>query len=226
MKALLTVAPIADLAEFNGGRALYLAAQNGHDSIVDLLLDADAGTRWQAPDGTTALFIAVSRGHRAIARKLAPRSNLNAQTRAQGVTALVVAAQIGDPEMVKILLENGADVNLPAFDGGTALWIAELKGNSEAYALLLDAGARSASPAVGPLGGLMLGAPVARSDRRCDITGLQIRLSELGLDPGLRDGLWGPKTESAVRAFQVGHGLAVSGKPDAPTCSALGLRLR
>lgn len=42
-------------------------------------------------------------------------------------------------------------------------------------------------------------------------SGLQGRLKNLGHDPGPIDGLLGPKTEAAVRAFQAAHGLTVDG---------------
>jgi peptidoglycan hydrolase-like protein with peptidoglycan-binding domain len=43
------------------------------------------------------------------------------------------------------------------------------------------------------------------------IKGAQERLKAAGHDPGSVDGVWGPQTESAVRAYQQKHGLPVSG---------------
>ena len=39
-------------------------------------------------------------------------------------------------------------------------------------------------------------------------------LVERGYDPGPVDGLWGPRTEAALRAFQRDHGLEVDGTLD------------
>ena len=55
------------------------------------------------------------------------------------------------------------------------------------------------------------------------IKGAQERLKVAGHDPGSVDGVWGPQTESAVRAYQQQHGLPVSGALDEATRTALGL---
>lgn len=49
----------------------------------------------------------------------------------------------------------------------------------------------------------------------------QTALQNAGFDPGPIDGLWGPKTEAAVRAFQAAHGLAVDGRPGPLTTAAM-----
>jgi cytochrome c peroxidase/peptidoglycan hydrolase-like protein with peptidoglycan-binding domain len=46
---------------------------------------------------------------------------------------------------------------------------------------------------------------------------VQEHLYAAGLDPGPRDGVWGPQTEAALRAYQQRHGLPVSGVLDAAT---------
>ncbi len=50
---------------------------------------------------------------------------------------------------------------------------------------------------------------------------LQLLLSFLGFDPGEADGLWGPKTEGTVRAFQEKNGLTADGEPGPDTQKAL-----
>jgi peptidoglycan hydrolase-like protein with peptidoglycan-binding domain len=54
-----------------------------------------------------------------------------------------------------------------------------------------------------------------------DIEGVQNRLVELGYDVGEVDGLLGPKTRAALRAFQQNRGLSVTGLPDGATQRAL-----
>jgi len=53
------------------------------------------------------------------------------------------------------------------------------------------------------------------------ITSAQRQLNALGFSAGAEDGLSGPNTQAAVRAFQRENGLAVTGKLDAATTSAL-----
>src|SRR4029450_9013619 len=55
------------------------------------------------------------------------------------------------------------------------------------------------------------------------IKAAQERLKAAGHDPGSVDGVWGPQTDSAVRAYQQQHGLPVSGALDEATRTALGL---
>jgi hypothetical protein len=50
---------------------------------------------------------------------------------------------------------------------------------------------------------------------------VQAGLLRIGYDPGPVDGLIGPRTRSAVRAFQRANALAVSGRIDAPFAEAL-----
>lgn len=60
---------------------------------------------------------------------------------------------------------------------------------------------------------------------RREILGLQATLEAEGCSPGLLDGLAGPKTRTALRAFQLREGLPPTGSPDAATRRRLGLGL-
>ncbi len=62
-----------------------------------------------------------------------------------------------------------------------------------------------------------------RQPSQAQIQGAQERLKAAGHDPGSVDGVWGPQTEAAVRAYQHQHGLPVSGALDEATRAALGL---
>lgn len=56
-----------------------------------------------------------------------------------------------------------------------------------------------------------------------EVTQIQERLTELGYDPGTADGIFGARTQEAVRAFQQDYGLAVDGIAGENTLRALGL---
>jgi len=55
-----------------------------------------------------------------------------------------------------------------------------------------------------------------------DVARAQDALQQLGYYKGGIDGLYGPGTRAAVRAFQVDRGLSVSGRVDTETMEALG----
>src|SRR5262245_33463310 len=52
---------------------------------------------------------------------------------------------------------------------------------------------------------------------------MQRALTARNLYQGKADGVWGPKTESALRNFQTQSGLEVTGTLDEPTARALGI---
>jgi peptidoglycan hydrolase-like protein with peptidoglycan-binding domain len=54
-----------------------------------------------------------------------------------------------------------------------------------------------------------------------DIETIQVRLLDLGYDAGEVDGLLGPRTRAALRAFQADRGLPATGLPDGNTQRAL-----
>jgi peptidoglycan hydrolase-like protein with peptidoglycan-binding domain len=60
-----------------------------------------------------------------------------------------------------------------------------------------------------------------RGDRGEDVRSLQQRLTSAGFDAGVIDGIFGPRTERAVEAFQADAGLPVSGLVDQRTWDAL-----
>jgi hypothetical protein len=56
-----------------------------------------------------------------------------------------------------------------------------------------------------------------------DIKKAQEALKGKGTDPGPADGVMGPQTQKALRAFQSANGLKTSGRLDAETAKALGV---
>jgi len=62
--------------------------------------------------------------------------------------------------------------------------------------------------------------PAAKPDKATTTT-VQAQLTKLGFAPGTIDGLWGPKTSGAVKAFQASKKLPQTGQLDPGTLSAL-----
>ncbi|PGH05438.1 hypothetical protein GX51_02962 [Blastomyces parvus] len=115
--------------------ALYLAADEGNEGIVQMLLDSGVDTTDRDDLGTSVLDVAVARGHEPTVRVLLRRgADVNSSHMYQD-TALHWAA-VRQETIASLLLENGADIHAKNDDGQTALcWAAQ--GGSAAVAQLL-----------------------------------------------------------------------------------------
>lgn len=85
-------------------------------------------------------------------------------------------------------------------------------------------GAPSAAPAAPRPAASGGSGPVLRSGHRgAPVISLQQRLAQLGFSPGAADGDFGPRTLSAVKAFQRSRGLSADGVVGAQTWNKLGI---
>jgi ankyrin repeat protein len=127
----------------SGSTALILAATAGHESVVDVLLDAGAAVDSSDKLGGTALMYASSKGYIGVVNKLlqhgadvsvaSPKDQLDS-------TALTLAAGNGQDAALQLLLAAGADADWrTARDGYTALMLAAELGHGRAVGILLAA---------------------------------------------------------------------------------------
>ena len=97
---------------FRPETVLAIAAENGHEMVVKLLLKADADVNGQDPYGKTALHIAAQHGHMAVAKVLLQaKADVNMKDN-HGWTATYYAAKKGWVAMVRLLVEGKADVEV------------------------------------------------------------------------------------------------------------------
>jgi ankyrin repeat protein len=83
--------------------AIALAACNGHEAIVKLLIEKGAEPSVQNSRGMTPLHWAAWNGHEAIAKVLVEKgAELSVQNR-DGYTPLLVASNHGQTSIVKLL---------------------------------------------------------------------------------------------------------------------------
>lgn len=170
----------------------------------------------------TQLFTAAGRGDaEAVQRLLDAGVDVNA-TDPDGWTALMFAAHRGDNEVVTLLLDAGAEVNTESQDGSTPLMAAALSGHLDVVEVLINAGANvSVTNKIG-----VTALAIAQQDGHTEIAKLlaprirptqeevvetQRLLTELGYGPGPIDGIYGPQTAGAIRAYQQDAGLPVDG---------------
>jgi ankyrin repeat domain-containing protein 50 len=126
------------------GTALQAASSQGHESIVQKLLDNGAEVNAQGGDYGTALQAASYKGHESIVQKLLDNgAEVNAQGGHYG-TALQAALYEGHESIVQKLFDNGADINTQGGFYGTALQAALEGGHDSIISKLRDRGAKEA----------------------------------------------------------------------------------
>ena len=125
-----------DSQSHRGCTALYLAAEEGDERILRLLLDRRANVSLAASDGGTALHRASQIGHDLCVRALLEAgANIEAVENKQW-TALMFAAQGGHEQCARALLEAGAQKDAQTNMGSTAFSLAKKNGHTEICNLL------------------------------------------------------------------------------------------
>jgi len=117
-----------NVASLSGATSLHLAAQNGHENIALMLLDAGAQT--DPVSGTsTPLYIAAQHGRLQIVKMLCDAGAQKDTRGDAGWTPLYIASRNGHASVVKVLCGLGAKRDLPEGNGWTPLLIASRNGH-------------------------------------------------------------------------------------------------
>ncbi len=120
---------------------LMIAAENGHASVVEVLLKAEANVNAVDSKGFTPLHVAAENGHASVVEVLLKaKANVNA-VGSEGWTPLHVAAENGHASVVEVLLKAEANVNAVGIEGCTPLHFAAGNGHVDIVNLLLEKGA-------------------------------------------------------------------------------------
>src|SRR5436190_1806753 len=96
------------MAEVN--QTLHWAGLNGHEAIVQMLLDRGADVAAKDQSGRTPLHRAAKNGHEAVVQMLVDRGADVAAKDQWGRTPLHRAAKNGHEAVVQMLVDRGADV--------------------------------------------------------------------------------------------------------------------
>ncbi|CAE7228119.1 Ank2 [Symbiodinium sp. CCMP2592] len=132
----------ADLRQtdlLSGASALQVAAQQGHNQVVQFLCEKRANLAQRDKYQVSPLYVASQFGHEDVVRFLVHhRAEVN-HTTVDGATPLHIAVQQGQATVVKILLGMRADVHLVLPNGFTPLCIAVLNQRPEIVEMLIEA---------------------------------------------------------------------------------------
>lgn len=128
---------------WDGTTPLYLAAFNGFDKVVDVLLRGGAEIDQRDPsDNSTALICAAQEGHLEVVKRLLESgAAVDMATNLRRYSALCYAAEGCFTEIAKALCASGSNVEHPTVDGSRPMFIALESGADGVVLELLQHGA-------------------------------------------------------------------------------------
>jgi len=130
-----------EIRNSRGWTPLMMAAFNGHDEIVNLLIRHHAAVNAIDPEGNSALHRASFNGYiRCEQLLIAQHATVNAGN-CFGWTPLILSAARNHPRSVALLINQGALPDQTTQDGYTALHKAAEAGYSDVVKILLEHGA-------------------------------------------------------------------------------------
>ncbi|EFY94395.2 Ankyrin repeat-containing domain protein [Metarhizium robertsii ARSEF 23] len=141
-EVLLAVGGDVDSTDLCGRTALLVAAENGHNAIVRLLLNY--GANYELKDriySQTLLSWAAEKGNKAIVELLLDKGADVKSKDEYGRTPLLIATENGHNTIIELLLKNNADIECKDKANQTPLLIAAKNGHNAIVELLLKNGA-------------------------------------------------------------------------------------
>ncbi|KAL8391898.1 hypothetical protein RB595_002193 [Gaeumannomyces hyphopodioides] len=121
---------------------LHLAAENGHEAVAKLLVEAGVNKEARNRYGETPLHVAAENGHEAVARLLVEAGADKEPKNSWGNTPLHLAAKYGHEAVARLLVEAGADKEARnGYNNKTPLHLAAENGHEAVARLFKHVGA-------------------------------------------------------------------------------------
>ena len=170
-KLLASGADIHATQRATNRNALAEASLQGHQSIVDLLLQEGSKVDSTDAEGNTALHHACLKGHLAVAKSLLNEGAPVNASGPDGQSALHLAMQKPYPNVAMLLIQSRADVNTRDASFRTPLHLSASQGNVAMCSYLLNEGAQIDNREVSNFGSLIIFTlSVPKSSRYYDMT--------------------------------------------------------
>ncbi|OBS20375.1 hypothetical protein FPOA_06748 [Fusarium poae] len=169
-----------------GRSALSVAAEYGHQDVINLVLARGGILDFQDASGETALWWASHCNHIGVVQRLLELGAQVDLTDSDGNTPLCVACQKGLVNIVKCLLEAGSDPNTMTNYGMTPLLLAATANHMDVVGLLIGKGfvtAEQTGPAIN--GGTGSDGLINIMRHFCDLYGRDRKFEHLGLDKNI-----------------------------------------
>lgn len=137
------ILPNLDFVNDKNQTPLFVAALNGHSSLVTLLADYEADTELSPCDGHTPLWIAARAGNVDVVNALLDaHAEADAEDFEYGATPYMVAAANGHDDVIFALSDSDANCDARDNRGDTALIYAIVNNQTKTALGLIEAGAQ------------------------------------------------------------------------------------